>query len=402
MKPLGEGPARPVVLVVDDSPDYLNLLGSMLSPAYSVRVADSGPRALQLAAQAPHPDLVLLDVLMPGMDGHAVLTALRRDPRTRDIPAIFFTSLHEPGDELAALAEGAVDYIVKPAAPALVKARVRAQIELKQMRDRLHEHNEALQREIECRMRLEQALQDTIADLEAFSYSVSHDLRAPLAAISAFATALQEAESAALSPQGRHRLSRVVAGSARMNKMIDDILACSRAERAEMRWERIDLAAIAADVVGDLRHAFPGAQVAIGALPQLRADGCMVRQILANLVGNALKFSAGREGARVEIDLVGGGGTPEIRVRDNGAGFDMAYSGKLFGLFQRLHSESEFPGTGVGLAIVKRLVSRHGGSIRAESVPGGWTTFCFTLGPASATDAANAPQFPSLDSRELG
>jgi light-regulated signal transduction histidine kinase (bacteriophytochrome) len=214
--------------------------------------------------------------------------------------------------------------------------------------------------------------------------------------------ALQESEAAALSPRGRHRLERVVAGSARMNKMIDDILACSRAERAEVRWERVDLGTVAAEVVADLRHAWPAAEVAIGPLPQVRADACMVRQILANLVGNALKFSAGREGARVEIDIVDDGGMPQIRVRDNGAGFDMAYSGKLFGLFQRLHSEAEFPGTGVGLAIVKRLVSRHGGSIRAESVPGGWTTFCFTLGQASAPDAANAPLFPEAASLQAG
>ena len=379
-------PEKPVVLVVDDSPIYLGMLGAMLEGEYSVRVADSGRRALQLAAQAPHPDLILLDVLMPDMDGHAVLTALRQDTRTRDIPAIFFTSLQEPGDELAGLAEGAADYIVKPAAPAVVKARVRAQVELKRMRDQLREHNLALELEIECRSRLEQTLQDTIADLEAFSYSVSHDLRAPLSAVNAFALSLLETEAAALSPQGRHRLDRIVAGSSRMNRMIDDILACSRAERAEMRWQTVDLGAIAADVAAEVRHAWPATEIDIGPLPAVHADAAMARQILANLIGNALKFSGRREGARVEIRATESHGVAEITVRDNGAGFDMAYSSKLFGLFQRLHSESEFPGTGVGLAIVKRLVSRHGGVVRADSVPGGWTTFSFTLGARSAVE----------------
>ncbi|MDP3809722.1 MAG: response regulator [Hydrogenophaga sp.] len=380
-------PDKPVVLVVDDSPAYLGMMGAALEATYIVRVADSGRRALQLAAQEPHPELILLDVLMPDMDGHAVLTALRQDMRTRDIPAIFFTSLQEPGDELAGLSEGAADYIVKPAAPAVVLARVGVQIELKRMRDRLHEHNIALELEIECRNRLEQALQDTIADLEAFSYSVSHDLRAPLSAVNAFAVSLLETEAAALSERGRHRLERIVAGSARMNRMIDDILACSRAERAEMRWQTVDLAAIAADVVTEMRDAWPATEVAIGPLPTVHADGCMARQILANLIGNALKFSGNREGARVEISAALVRGVAEITVHDNGAGFDMAYSGKLFGLFQRLHSEAEFPGTGVGLAIVKRLVSRHGGSIRAESIQGQWTSFRFTLGPRSTVAA---------------
>ncbi|MDF2465580.1 MAG: multi-sensor signal transduction histidine kinase [Ramlibacter sp.] len=380
-------PDKPVVLVVDDSPAYLSMLGAMLEDAYTVRVAASGQRALQLAALEPHPDLILLDVLMPDMDGHAVLTALRQDIRTCDIPAIFFTSLQEPGDELAGLSEGAADYIVKPAAPAVVKARVRAQIELKRMRDSLREHNIALELEIECRSRLEQALQNTIADLEAFSYSVSHDLRAPLSAVNAFAISLLETEADALSPRGRHRLERIVAGSTRMNQMIDDILACSRAERTEMRWQTVDLGAMAADTVAEMRHAWPATEVDIGPLPAVHADGCMARQILANLIGNAFKFSGSREGARVEISATQAGGIAEITVRDNGAGFDMAYSSKLFGLFQRLHSDAEFPGSGVGLAIVKRLVSRHGGTIRAESVPGGWTTFRFSFGARSAVTA---------------
>jgi two-component system, sensor histidine kinase and response regulator len=378
---------KPVVLVVDDSPEYLTLLGEILDPDYSVRVASSGRRALELALQDPHPDLVLLDVLMPDMDGHAVMAALREDPRTRDIPAIFFTSVEGEG-ELVALAAGATDYIVKPAAPAVVRARVRAQVELKQMRDRLQERNEALQAEIECRTRVEQALQATIADLEAFNYSVSHDLRSPLSAINAFATSLQEAEASALSEQGRHRLDRIIAGSRRMNRMIDDLLLCSRAERAEMHLQSVNLGELAADVVAELRDSWPATRVKVGPLPVVHADAMMLRQVLANLVGNALKFSGGRPDAQVEIEAGVLDDVTEVRVRDNGAGFDMGYSYKLFALFQRLHSENEFPGNGVGLAIVKRLVSRHGGCVRAESVRGGWTTFSFTLGGVPPEESA--------------
>lgn len=261
----------------------------------------------------------------------------------------------------------------------------------------LYRAHHALQYEIRNRRRVEDRLQQTIADLEAFSYSVSHDLRAPLSAIGSFADCLLDSEREGLSERGRHRLGRIVAGAARMDRMICDILACSRADRVEMRRESVDLAPLAAEVVAELRDAWPAARVAIGPLPVVRADPAMLRQVLCNLVGNALKFSGKRQDAQVEIFAVGAaGGIAEICVRDNGAGFDMAYSGKLFGLFQRLHSESEFPGTGVGLAIVKRLVSRHGGSIRAESVPGGWTTFSFTLAletatPVAALRAAPAP-----------
>ena len=370
--------AKPVVLVVDDSPEYLSLMGELLESSYDVRVAKSGERALQLARQEPHPDLVLLDVLMPDMDGHAVLSALRRDQRTREIPVIFFTSLEAESEELAGLSEGAADYIVKPAAPALVQARVRAQIELKQMRDRLRERNDALQDEVERRKRLEQALQHTIADLDAFSYIVSHDLRAPLDAISAFAAAVVESDAHTLSDRGKHRLERIAVGSRRMNMMIDDILLYSRSNRSQMCLQTVDLAAMVADVVAQMGDE-PATRFRVGALPPVCADPAMLRQVLANLIGNARKFSSVCADAQVEVEARTLDGVTEVTVRDNGAGFDMAYRDKLFGLFQRLHGESEFPGTGVGLAIVKRLVARQGGTVAAESVPGGWTTFRFTL-----------------------
>jgi two-component system, sensor histidine kinase and response regulator len=371
---------RPVVLVVDDAPEYRTMLGEILQHSYTVRVAGSGRRALELAVQAPVPDLVLLDVLMPDMDGHEVLAALRKDPRTSDIPAIFVTSLREDGDELAGLAEGAADYIVKPAPPLVVQARVHAQLELKRMRDHLVDGNRTLQAEIECRERVEQRLKAVVADLEAFTYSVSHDLRAPLAAINSFAKWLREAEGDALSADGRRRLDRILTGAQRMDMMISELLACSRAERVDMRLQPVDLARLAAEVADECRQSYPAARIDIAPLPHVRCDAAMLRQVFANLIGNALKFSAGCKAPCVEIAAKAlEEGTVEISVRDNGAGFDMEYVHKLFGLFQRLHSDAEFPGTGVGLAIVKRLVGRHGGQVRAESVPDGSTTFSFTL-----------------------
>lgn len=250
----------------------------------------------------------------------------------------------------------------------------------------LEARNVALQASVEHHSRTEDALQRAMAEMEAFSYTVSHDLRAPLAAIHAFAGALAESEAADLSERGRHRLERIIAGAQRMEKMIDDILACSRVERAEMRCCEVDLNALVAEVVSEARPLWPRAAVVARPLPVVGGDANMLRQIFANLIGNALKFSSVRADARVEISARRTDRGTQISVRDNGAGFDPAYAGKLFGMFQRLHSEAEFSGTGVGLAIVKRLVHRHGGEVSAESVPGSWTTFSFTLGDVCALD----------------
>jgi len=265
----------------------------------------------------------------------------------------------------------------------------RANAELVLAWDGLEARNVALQASVEQHSRTERALQAAMAEMEAFSYTVSHDLRAPLAAVQSFAGALLESEAAAMSERGRHRLDRIVAGAQRMNRMIDDILACSRVERAEMRCRAVDLNSLVAEVVAEAKPLWPGAAVVAEPLPVVGGDANMLRQIVANLVGNALKFSSTRADARVEISARRTDAGTEIRVRDNGAGFDPAYAGKLFGLFQRLHSEAEFAGTGVGLAIVKRLVHRHGGEVHAESVPGGWTTFSFTLGDVCALEGCS-------------
>jgi two-component system sensor histidine kinase/response regulator len=386
---------KPVVLVVDDCCDYLDIVGAMLEPDFRVKVASSGRRALQLAAQDPMPEAVILDVLMPDMDGHEVLRALRADETTREIPAIFMTGLDDPGDELAGLALGAVDYIIKPPPAEVLRARLRTQIELKRMRDRLRDRNEALQAEVLRREKSEHALERMVLDLEAFGYCVSHDLRPPLASIAGFADALQQSEAGALSETGRHRLGRIVAATRKMDTMIDDILVYARSERAEFRARPVDVAVLADEVAREAGEAYPDATVRCGPLPVVNGDAAMLRRILGNLVGNALKFSGKRTDAHVEIGSRRlAGGATELFVRDNGTGFDTAYAGKLFGLFQRLHSESEFPGTGLGLAIVKRLADRHGGRVHADSVQGGWTTFTVVL-PADTPTALETLPAPA-------
>jgi signal transduction histidine kinase len=217
------------------------------------------------------------------------------------------------------------------------------------------------------------------AELESFSYSVSHDLRAPLRALNGYASILAAEEGGKLSPEGRAHLERIARNAVRMGELIDDLLQFSRVGRDELRRESVNLSELARSLADELREAYPSARVTVGLLPVVSADAAMLRQVFANLIGNALKFSSKRSDPLVEVGMAEQGGQQAIYVRDNGEGFDMRYAGKLFGVFQRMHKESEFPGTGVGLAIVKRIVERHGGRVWAEAAPGAGATFYFTL-----------------------
>jgi signal transduction histidine kinase len=233
--------------------------------------------------------------------------------------------------------------------------------------------------ELEARVRSRTAeLEASNRELESFSYSVSHDLRAPLRAVDGYARMLEEDYQERLDVEGRRLLGVVREASSRMGRLIDDLLAFSRLGRQEPARRPVDMNALVAEVTAESRGASKAA-VEVAPLPPASADRTMIRQVWANLIGNALKYSGKREGARIEV-----GGREEPRelvywVRDNGVGFDMRFAGKLFGVFQRLHRADEFPGTGVGLAIVQRVVSRHGGRVWAEGEPGKGACFHFSL-----------------------
>ncbi|HEX8987673.1 MAG TPA: ATP-binding protein [Rhodocyclaceae bacterium] len=245
--------------------------------------------------------------------------------------------------------------------------------------------NQALEQRVQERTaQLQQAYQE----LESFSYSVSHDLRAPLRALDGFSQLLSHECDATLGEEARRDLDGIRRNVARMSDMIDDILEFSRMSRREIEAGPVDMEALAREVFEEARSAVPGRaiELRLGALPAVRGDRAMLRQVFANLIGNAVKFTARRAAAVIEIDAETSGEVVTYCVKDNGAGFDMRYADKLFGVFQRLHSASEFEGSGLGLAIARRIVERPGGTMRAEGTPDDGARIWFTL-PARETQS---------------
>jgi PAS domain S-box-containing protein len=222
-------------------------------------------------------------------------------------------------------------------------------------------------------------LEQANRELEGFSYSVSHDLRAPLRAIGGYTAMLKEELGARAGGETERLLGKVLAGVGRMSTLIDDVLEYARVTRSELVRAQMDLDAAVAEVAADLRIQYPRTRFAAQPLGSANCDPAMMRQILANLIGNAFKYSAMRDAPAVSVGWRMRGAAREFFVSDNGMGFDMRYSKHIYGMFHRLHADAGIPGNGVGLAIVKRLVERHGGSVAAEAKPGEGATFSFTI-----------------------
>jgi light-regulated signal transduction histidine kinase (bacteriophytochrome) len=247
-----------------------------------------------------------------------------------------------------------------------------------------------LNAELEQRVRERTAqLEYSNGELEAFCYTVSHDLRAPLRSIDGFSQALVEDCSKELSEDALGYLARIRSAAERMAQLIEDLLNLSRVSRGDLSQQEVDVGELARRVVADLRHSEPGREVEISIWEGMHAcaDARLLRAALENLLGNAWKFTSKAARPRIEVGALRDGARSTFFVRDNGAGFDMAYSNKLFGAFQRLHTVSEYQGTGIGLATVQRIVHRHGGRIWADAQPGKGAVFFFTLEPGEGREA---------------
>jgi light-regulated signal transduction histidine kinase (bacteriophytochrome) len=365
------------VLVADDNPDMRAYLVRLLSAHWSVEAVEDGRAALE-SALARAPDLVLSDVMMPRMDGVNLVRALRAEAATKTLPVILLSARAGEEAVVGGLETGADDYLVKPFSARELVSRVGTHLEMARVRRAAIDAANEL---ATTRAALLADLERKNRELETFCYSVSHDLRAPLRSIDGFSQALLEDHGDEVGDKGQDYLRRVRNSAQRMSELIDDLLSLSRVERADLRREPVDLARLGRRIGELLAKDAPDRAVELVIADDLIVDGDprLLQVLLENLLGNAWKFTAKVASARVELGTTRADGETAFFVKDNGAGFEQEYVGRLFAPFQRLHTEDDFAGTGIGLATVSRIVDRHGGRVWAEGRVNSGATIHFTV-----------------------
>ncbi|HYG49510.1 MAG TPA: response regulator [Flavobacteriales bacterium] len=359
---------RPKILIVDDRPENLVALRTVLKDLDIELVeTTSGNEALK-ATLHHNFALALLDIQMPEMDGYELAGILREEEKTMNMPFIFISAVYTDNlNVFKGYEKGAFSFITKPFQPEILINKVKFFIDK-------HQQELAL-------VQLNSDLKSKNEELEAFSYSVSHDLKAPLRSINSYSAILREDYSEVLDAEGNRILNSVIENALKMNKLIDSLLEFSLMGRKEIKKTTVDMNQLLTHVVDEFKNqpAIDNLDWSIAELPAAKGDGALLNQVFVNLISNAVKYSSKKENARIEIGARNGQSENIYFVKDNGVGFNMEYKNKLFGVFQRLHSTNEFQGIGIGLAIVQRVITRHGGQVWAEGEVDKGATFYFSL-----------------------
>jgi len=377
------------ILIVDDHVENLQILFSMLTDyGYEVRRVLNGIQALNVVKSEP-PDLILLDILMPEMDGYEVCRYLKAEASTASIPVIFLTALDDEVDKLKAFEVGGIDYITKPFHMKEVMARIENQLTIQRQRRAIAEQNEQLKAQ---NIRLEQLnteliklnskLEQSNQDLDQFAYIASHDLRSPLQTIIGFAQILNQKYQQYLDEKGKHYLDRIITGGYRMNKLIGALLEYSRIGCKHLEFKPVDGNKMLAQVLESLQAEIESSHAVIvrDNLPNFIGDEVQIEQLFQNLISNGIKYRNPQVKPQIKITV-----EPRINfeyligIHDNGIGICAEDFQRIFQVFQRLHNSEQYPGTGIGLAVCQKIIDNHGGRLWVESEENQGTSFYFTL-----------------------
>jgi two-component system, sensor histidine kinase and response regulator len=367
-------PRRGDILLVDDTPDNLRVLSAMLTnQGFEVRKALSGQRAIA-SVQADPPDLILLDIKMPGMDGYKVCQYLKADQLTCEVPIIFISALDDALDKVRAFTVGGVDYVTKPFQEIEVLARIEHQLRIQRLQRQLMEQNQELAR--------------SNRELEQFAYVVSHDLQQPLQSVTGFIRLIQLKYQNGLDDVALDYLSRIHDVGGRMQRLIQDLLAYSKVGSQTQEFQPVDCQHILKQVLDNLQLAIAEKQVILShsTLPTVIGNETQLIQLLQNLISNAIKFVKPDITPKINISVVKQGNQWLFGIQDNGIGIEPHNLERVFEIFQRTQSAKAYQGTGIGLATCKKIVENHGGRIWVTSELDVGTTFYFTISYAKLTD----------------
>lgn len=369
---------KPKILIVDDKPENLVALRIVLKDLdIDLVEATSGNDALKATLRHDFA-LALLDIQMPEMDGYELASILREEEKTAHLPFIFISAVYTDNlNVFKGYEKGAFSFITKPFQPEILINKVRFFIEKHQQEISLFELNKDLENK-------NAALIHINKELEAFTYSVSHDLRAPLRSINGFAAILKDDYQNILDKEANRILDTIINSALKMGGLIDSLLNFSHLGRKEVSKASVDVNLLVKNIFTDFRleENNKNLHITVNSLPEAPGDMELLKQVFINLISNAIKYSAKKDKPAIEIGSLQNDKEIIYYVKDNGTGFNMDYKNKLFGVFQRLHKDNEFEGIGIGLAIVKRIIKRHGGRVWAEGEIDKGATFYFSLPPS--------------------